>query len=79
MVPGSWSGSGGLQSPPEAGLGEGLGGEGEGELLQNLRIYEENEVFKNLHIYLKICVFIAKFQKPEENEGFLIAAHSVFA
>ena len=28
MVPGSWSGSGGLQSPPEAGLGEGLGGEG---------------------------------------------------
>ena len=28
MVPGSWSGSGGLQSPPEAALGEGLGGEG---------------------------------------------------
>ena len=53
MVPGSWSGSGGLQSPPEAGLGEGLGGEGEGRFLQNLLILQ-----KSLKAYGKIYIFV---------------------
>ena len=45
MVPGSWSGSGGLQSPPEAGLGEDLGGE----------VFAKFESFaKNLKVFCKI-------------------------